>query len=202
MAMTYHKAYKVPLWIVVREMAPERLEVVNKWLAGAEALPVEWPGKTFPKALLEWRNKGYAHALPEFPFTLDTTLLLRAAAEHVKNVISPTSLLAGSVNMPTNRLDRRVLTEGDLSVIFNDLLSLEDPVALSQIFQVAERCHNENAKRTFAWVSHGPGVPKALLTRLADRVITIGDEQTNDLVVDCLEQEQLVEKLEDFFQQN
>lgn len=201
MAMAYHRVFKVPTWIVINDMTKARAKAVMAWLKEAEAYPVEWPAKTFPKALLEYRNKGYAHALPEYPFVLETTLLIRAAAEHLKNVIGPTSYLAGSVNMPTNRLNRRAENDTDLVTIFNDLLSLEDPIALSQIFQVQERCFREDTKRHFAWVSTGPGVPKNLLTRIADRVITIGDDPTNDLCVGEVEKDELTTKLEQFFAQ-
>lgn len=201
MAMAYHRVFKVPTWIIINDMTKARTKAVMAWLNDAEAYQVEWPGKTFPKALFEYRNKGYAHALPDYPFVLDTSLLVRAAAEHLKNAVGPTSYLAGSVNLPPNRLNRHTKNDADLVDIFNDLLSLEDPIALSQVFQVQELCYRDDAKRHRTWVSIGPGVPKNLLTRIADRVITIGDEAANDLSVGGLEKDELNQKLNDFFAQ-
>lgn len=203
MAMAYHRVFKVPVWIILTEMTKSKKKAVTEWLKEADALTVDWPALSFPQALLAYRNKGYAHALPEPPFVLETQLLLRAASEHLKAAVGPTSYLAGSVNLPPNRLNRSVQSEGDLVQIFNDLLSLEDPIALSQIFQVQERCYREDAKKHRAWVSSGladsRGVPKNLLTRIADRVITIGDEASNDLALGETDKAELTQKLEDFF---
>ena len=199
MAMSYHKVFKVPAWIVLDSMTRGRRKVIHKWMANAEARVQDWPGNTYAKALYEYRNKGYSHALPvEGPFVLETQLLMRSASEHIKVSLGPTSYLAGSVSHPADRINRNVKDSGDLTTIFNDLLSLEDPIALSQIFQVAENCFRDDVKVSRVWVTDGPA-PKNLLTRIADRVITIGDEPNNDIVVDGLNEEQVSEKLEEFF---
>jgi len=198
MAMAYHRVFKVPVWIVLEKMTKGRRATILEWMASAEARVQEWPAQSYPKALYEYRNKGYAHALPTGKFTLDTQLLVRSAAEHIKTVLGPTSYLGGSVSQPTNRLDRTVEKDDDLVTIFNDLLSLEDPISLSQIFQVAEKCHRDDIKISRVWVTNGP-VPKNLLTRIADRVITIGDEANNDVVVDGLKEDQVFERLDKVF---
>lgn len=199
MAMAYHRVFKVPAWVILDKMTKSRRAAVIEWMAGAEARVQDWPANTYPKALYEYRNKGYAHALPaKGPFVLETQLLIRSAAEHVKATLGPTSYLGGSVSQPTNRIDRKVEKDEDLVTIFNDLLSLEDPISLSQIFQIAEKCHRDDIKVSRVWVTNGP-VPKNLLTRIADRVITIGDEANNDVVVDGLKEDQVFEKLDEVF---
>lgn len=198
MAMAYHRVFKVPVWIILDKMTKGRRSTVLEWMASAEARVQEWPAQSYPAALYEYRKKGYAHAIPDGDFVLDTQLLIRSAAEHIKNVLGPTSYLGGSVSQPASRLDRSIKSNEDLVTIFNDLLSLEDPISLSQIFQVAEKCHRDDIKVSRVWVSNGP-VPKSLLTRIADRVITIGDEANNDVVIDGLKEDKVFEKLDEVF---
>jgi hypothetical protein len=200
MAMSYHKVFKVPTWVILNQMTKGRSKAVAEWFAEAGALNQPWPGNSFPDAVFAYRGKGYAHALPEKQrFILPVDLLLRAASEHVKTVLGPTSYLAGSVGLPPGQLNRVVEKPEDLVNIFNDLISLEDPIALSQVFQVAERCYREEAPKLYpCWVTAGPA-PKSLLTRISGRVITVGDEPSNDVVVGELAKDQLFETLEQFF---
>jgi hypothetical protein len=180
-------------------MTKGRAKAVLDFFEAGGARTQPWPANSYPKALYAYRGRGYAHVLPENGrYTLDTALLQRSASEHLKAEIGPTSYLAGSVSIPVGHLNRVVEQESDLVTIFNDLLSLEDPIALSQIFQVAERCHRNDKPQPRVWVTPGPA-PKGLLTRVSDRVITIGDEPNNDFPVGRLTKEQLNESLEQLF---
>jgi len=200
MSMVYHKLFKVPVWVVLNKMTSKRNDAVQDWFDEAEARHQAWPANSYPKTLYSYRNKGYAHALPKGKFTLDVALLQRSASEHVKMVLGPTSMLAGSVTLPHNRVNRSVTQDSDLVTIFNDILSLEDPIAMSQIFQVAELCHRDDVKQSKVWVTIGPA-PKGLLTRIADRVITVGDEPSNDICTGDLKKEDIPEALSNYFKE-
>jgi hypothetical protein len=200
MAQVYHKLFKVPVWVILNTMTGKKNDAVQDWFAAAEARIQPWPANSYPKTLFGFREKGYAHALPEGKFNLDVALLQRSASEHVKSILGPTSYLAGSVTLPHNRINRSVTGAADLVTIFNDLLSLEDPIALSQIFQVAELCHRDDVKQAKVWVTAGPA-PKGILTRIADRVITIGDEPSNDIVVKGLTKEEISDALSNYFKE-
>jgi hypothetical protein len=199
--MIYNRAFKVPTWVVLGSMSKNRAKAVSEFFNEAGARYQEWPANLYPEALLNYRNKGYADALPEYPFILETNLMLRSAGEHLKDCLSPKSQLGGSSGLPPHRVNRKADSRDDLVTIFNDLLSLEDPISLSQVFQIAELCHRDGAKQFKAFVSSGK-VPKNLLTKIADRVITVGDGAENDIVVDGLSNAEIADKLENFFTTN
>lgn len=203
MAITYHKAYKVPLWIVVSSDCSEEVKGwAADWCSDTGALRQDWPAATYVDTLYSFRSRGYQAAIPVGKsFILETGLLLRSADAHVKKTISELSKLGGSVSVPPHQLDRNVHSEADLATIFNDLLSLEDPIALSQIFQVGERCFNETTfgKQYRAFYSVGDA-PKGLLVRLADRIVTIGDISQSDISFGEMDtQESVYETLNNFF---
>lgn len=197
MAMTYNKTYRVPTWVVLNKTGAKKQKKALQVLTEAGAKVKEWPAATFGEFLLTFRNKGYASHLPkEFPYFLDPALMLRAAGEHVKNVLGPTSNLSGAFSSPANRLNRKIESEADYERLFNQILDLEDPISLSQMFQIAENCHSGYNEAT-VFVTVGP-VPKNLLTKVANKVITIGDDADNDIVTEeakLEELEQLATKL-------
>ena len=201
MSMVYTRPYKVANWIVVEGVkGKKRLEAVLEVLKKAGAKTVDWPGQTFKDHLLTFRKKGYAHHLPdEYPYNIDTSLLLRAAADHIKVAVSPTSYLGGAFSVPAHYINRKVTGEQDFENLFNEIIALEDDLGLSQIFRLGEDCNSGRSTDVRAFVSVGP-VPKKLLTRMAGRVITVGDETNNDIVVGGLKEEsQIQEAVNKFF---
>lgn len=203
MPMVYTHTYKVPTWIVLN-LQGEDNEKRRTWLlkalekAGARTQP--WPGHTFGQALLGFRRKGYAHQLPvAYPYNLDTSLLLRACSEHIKTVLSPTSYLGGAFKAPAHRIDRKVESDADFEVLFNSVLALEDDIGLSQIFQVAEECYAGKANDSRVWVTVGPA-PLSVLTRISNRVITIGDDPNNTICINEINtKKELEETLNNYF---
>jgi uncharacterized protein YerC len=189
----------VPNWIVVGDLVPDSLKAtISEWCAATGALKQDWPARSFKDTLYSFRNKGYSDQIKiNQPFVIDPSLLLRAAGEHLKVSVSENSKLGGSVSVPISQIDRKVNSESDLEVIFNDLLAVEDPISLSQIFQINERCHETSRfGKTYTAFYSLVGAPKALVSRVADRVVEIGsdiplsDDETEDTIF---------EKLENFF---
>jgi len=181
--MIYTHLYKVPTWIVINKLPKgKRKKVQDFFVERRNAKLKVWPTEGFGDYLLTFRKKGYQSHLPEqFPYIVDSSLLLRAAGEHVKNVISVTSHLGSSFSVPAHRLNRKVEKKEDLDELLNLVLGLEDEVGLSQMFQVAEDCFTGTEKDKKMFVTLGP-VPLKILTKIADKVITIGDEPNNTLV--------------------
>lgn len=198
MAMIYDGVFKVPVWITLDDMSKQKTRIVGKWLEGAGAMFMEWPGKTFPEFLMSYRNKGYEHALPNYPFVLDPNLLTRAVSDHIKQSIASTSYLGGSISIPVSRLDRKVTSNDDVTKLFNTVMDLEDPIAVSQMFRIRELCHNEHGRQYKAWYSNGPA-PKKLLNKVASSVISVGDGDECDLSLKDVTKDELESKLTDFF---
>lgn len=183
MPMVYDRAYKVPVWVLINTADEKKKEKLVQLLTKEGAKLKQWPAPTFAECILSYRKKGYYDHLPqEYPFFVDPSLLLRAAQEHLKAVISQTSYLGGAFKHPANRLDRKVESDASFERLFNSLLDLEEPIGLSQIFQVAEDCHSEGPRNFSVFVTT-ENAPKSLLTKIANKVITIGDGEENDIVI-------------------
>ena len=100
-------------------------------------------------------------------------------------------MLATALSLPPHRLERKILDDSDYERVFNDLLMLETDTGLSQVFQLGEVKVN-------AFVTEGPA-PKNLLTRMARRVINVGDDPQNELCLGKVKLDSIPEAIENFF---
>lgn len=197
MAMFYYKTYKVPMWVVLQPT--QKKTTLLKWFKQAEAHLQPWPSSSFGETLLSYRNKGWRPHLPkEFPFVLNPQLLAVAATEHVKKTLGITSQIA--FQAPPHHTNRKMESEADFERVFDELLTAQAPINLSQMFQVGEKCHQEGRRNYKVFVSEAP-VNKNVLTNIADRVITIGESDDCDINVAKVNAREAPKFLERSFQE-
>jgi hypothetical protein len=203
MPMIYYKTFIVPMWVVVSDNTKYR--TIMRYFDQKHARLQEWPSLGFKETLLSFGKKGWSHVIPEHSgdeprpsFIVNPQLLMMAITEHIQKRFGPNTIVHFSY--PTHRLNRQIESDADYDRIFNEILSLQSPTALSQMFQVAERCHQENAPRDLLWVTPAPCETK-LLTRIANHVITIGEGQDYTINVTNIAARQISEHLETFFKQ-
>jgi hypothetical protein len=197
MGIFYNQVYKVPNWVVVQDMDGNKADFVIEWLTAHGALNVQWPSQTFKATIDSFRKRGWEQHFKDSIPVIPPQLLVTAVMEHIK-MFGPNSG-AGFSGIMAHRIDRSVRVEADYSRIFDDFLNQQTNVALSQAFQIGDRCHSEYRKCVL-WVTKEP-VYKKLLTALSDKVITIGESEFYDVNLKNAEGKKKVFKiLEESFQ--
>ena len=186
------------MWVVLRPT--QKQTTILKWFEQAEAHFQNWPSSTFKETLMAHRNKGWHKFLPDNgePYFLNPQLLAVAAAEHIKTSLSPRSQIA--FRAPPHHVNRHVTSEADYERIFDEVLENQDTIGLSQIFQIGELCHNERKKNYKVFLTEEP-CNKKVLTAIADRVITIGEDDSCDINVASVNARETPKFLERSFQE-
>lgn len=197
MPSIYNQVYQAPLWVSIN-LAGERgqnptLDAMVNYLVvnGATAQP--WPSATFKDTIKKLTTRGWAHAVKPFPYVLDQNFVMVAAAEHLKETCGPNKSLNLGTNKPWHHLvDRRVESPEDYARVFDHILSLQDAITLSHVFDLGDRCHNNNVKSYVLFTVGNP--PINLLRTIAQTVIVVGE--TGDVPVSGLSPIDAVSKLD------
>lgn len=194
MSTIYNHAYKVPVWVIVN-LKPDQKnhrEAIQEYLLGNGAILVGWPSDTFGATVKKMANRGWAHAIKEPPYTLDSTFATVAMAEHVNTFFGPNKFLNLKRDKPWyHTVNRDIKTEDDYRVLFNDIIYLQDSITLSHLFDIGEKCHN-GTRRTKVFFSFGD-IHTMLLQPVSDSVIvvsatgTISSAGTPEETVDLLD---------------
>lgn len=173
MSVIYNKAYKVPSWVLVTS-GDEGASAALDFLHQNGALQVQWPGATFKDTVTELGKRGYAHEVSkDMPYQMSVRFLEVAVAKHIKESLGSNKMLSGAPSQPMHVVNRSVQTDADFERIFNEVIQLEDSIALSHLFDVGSRCFGESTKyKVFYTVGD---VPRNVLQRISDSVIVVGD---------------------------
>lgn len=186
----YHKVERVPMWFVVGDTKHQ--EKVVKWLEEAEALHREWPSIYFKPACMALKGR-YKSMFAAEPVVFTKDFIVRAATDAVRMISSRSTL---NLNLPITRISKIVKDDSDYTRIFDEILKLLQPIALSQMFQIGE--HTIGARRgenRMAFYTVG-NCNKELLTWMADRVITIGDGESYTIDLSDVKANQVKKTLE------
>jgi len=190
MPMTYYKTFRVPYWVIVYDNS--KIRTIFSWFEKKDARIQEWPTRGFKDAVLSFKKQGWHHIFPKNPedsFVLHPQLTMMAVEKHLKNIFGPTAVI--QFTYPVHRIERTIASDSDYTRIFNEVLALQSPIALSQIFQIAERCHNDRpSSREILWITPAPCVEN-VLTVLSERVIRVGEGEGYDLDVSNIAAKQI-----------
>jgi len=190
MAMSYYKTFRVPFWVILDKTG--KSESILEWFKNAEAKNQEWPAIGFDKTLEEQKKKGWAHVFEEKNVIIPPQLLAKSVGEHVNEVMSPFARFDYNA---LHRIDRSYEKTSDCTRMFNDIIAVQDSLILSQAFKVAETCFDESkAVRPMLWITEGP-CERSVISKIADRVITIGNGAGFDLNIKQVKEDKMDEFL-------
>jgi hypothetical protein len=190
--------FSVPLWVIMQPNGKEK--TIEKWFDQSGAKIQPWPAATFKDTVMKYANKGWKHIFPKNPgeqYVLPSQFVMMAIADHVRETLGPTSIV--SFNFPVHRLDRRIRTDVDFVRIFDEVFETQSDIVIAQAFQIAEYCYREGAQNTHVWFTQAP-CQKNILTRISERVITIGEDEKSDINVKEVKAAKIPDFLEEQFE--
>lgn len=199
MSTIYNQTYHVPAWVILNldpknEEQRAKLKALREYLSENGAFEQKWPSNSFGSTVKSLVGRGWAHAVSNKPFTVDAHFISVAAAEHVKEFFGPNKVLnLASSQKPWHHIvSRKVEFPEDYTRIFDALLMLQDPMTLSHLFDIGNKCHTDN-RRTYVFFTEGaPAI--TLLRSVARSVIVVGEE--GDVPVKDLTPEAAVDALD------
>lgn len=177
MSTIYNRAYRVPVWVVLAPETPNAKEL-GEYLAANGAEEIAWPSASFFDTVKGMTSKGWGHiAEQKYPYHLDSGFLPIAAIYHIKKLFGESKMFSGAPMKPWSQaVSRRMASDKDYVRVFDEILSVEDPIALSHMFSIGDRCHTDS-KRTHVFFTYGTPL-KNVLQRVADAVIVVGEGGT------------------------
>jgi len=195
MSLIYNKLYKVPNWIVISIEDKKKAQDLLKKIQEEGALVVNWISEDFPITINEMSRKGWYHEVNKsMPFIMNTDFLMVAVTHHLKSYGS-NKTLSGTPEKPVYSINRKITNGDDYVRIFNSVLENEPGITLSHLFNIGELCHSDNSK-VQSFVSIG-AIPKNILQKISDRVITIEVDPDNDswVVTGCDSDDNIAEMI-------
>ena len=181
MTVVYTNVFKVPVWVMVN-IDRENDSLVLDAFKECNARHIEWKASTFPITINKLSSKGWKHITEQpYPFMIDHNFIPIAINAHLQSSYGRSKSLSGTPTSPVKNLNRRINSGDDYVRLFNDVMNNEPDISLSKLFDIAENCFYNNTKFK-VFITEG-NVPKKLLQRIADCVITIGGEGS-DIVFD------------------
>lgn len=193
--MFYYKTYFVPYWVIVDDVKKQQ-EIVD-WFKKADAKLQPWPSTGFKESVEGFKNKGWRYVWEEskskgFEAILPPQLVALAISHHVKTNFSPFTELDMSM---VHRLDRKIRNDSDYDRIINEVIKYQDSIRLSQLFRVAEICHDENkSNRPQVWISVLP-CDRDTIVKITSNLITIGNNSSDTINVRSVKSEDIPEFL-------
>jgi hypothetical protein len=188
MAFYYDRTFKVPMWALLG--SSQKNNDVIGWLKENGAVHVPWPNG-FQKTVMAFKYKGWRHEIKDtLPYVLNPQLLALAVIEHL-NALNPYARVDATI--PLHRLDRNIRSDDDYDRIFNDVLSIQSSLNISQIFKVGELCHSGDKKHKI-FVSELP-VNMNSVIKVSDNIIKIGEGKEYDF---NLNEKDVKKKLEEY----
>ena len=190
MAMSYYKTFRVPFWVILDKT--KKSEKVMDWFRGSEAKVQKWPAVNFKETLSAFKNKGWAHVFKEKNIVIPPQLLAMAIGDHVKEYMTP---FAQFDFLSLHRLNRELKKDSDYERIFNEVIGVQEPIVLSQTFQVAETCFNESSpSRPLLWITEDK-CERSVISKIADNIVTIGEGAGFDLNIKSVKEDKIEEFL-------
>lgn len=203
----YYKTFTVPKWVLIESSTKAKNSAILEWFKDKDAKEQPWPGLTFHETLLKYKNQGWQHVFTPptgYPVVIPFQLLAMAVIEHTKKelgVVSPALDFSTTFHRLTTA-ERTIIKEKDDSYrLYNQVMAMQDQIVLSQVFRVLEQCHDERSpKRYLLWVTVAP-YDRSIMTRIADKVIAIGDGEGYDVDVSKDSSKNVHKTLEQYFSQ-
>jgi len=175
MSTIYNQTYKVPVWVVVTDDKTANGGAAVAYLTDNGAFKREWPSLSFIDTVKNLGKRGWAHLVNQpYPYMLDASFLPVAISTHLKEVFGQTKMVSGAPARPWNHaVNRKVESDLDWQRIFDQIMSLEDSMSLSHLFDVGNKCFGQSTKYK-VFFSNGE-VPISVLQRISDNVIVVGE---------------------------
>lgn len=160
----YDQAFFVKKWIICTGLNDKQKEVLSK-IIPKKVVINKWLAAEYKDELLSYAKEGYAEQVHQkMPFFLDMVLALRAAISLTRKANGNAQL---SPKVPYQHLlDRRMTCEADYERLFNEILSANDDITLSQIFGLAENTAD-------IWLTFD-GCER-VIRKVARQVVTVGN---------------------------
>ena len=170
MSFVYGKPYKVPVWISIDGKLGQKGQQIIDLLKPYEPYIVAWPADTFHLTIKALASQGWHHETRrQRPFAANKDFIMVAVTKHLKG-----KHLSGSPTQAYHTLNRNIEVDGDYNRLFNQILDIEPSISLCQVFDIGALCHNDGKQKKVFLTFGAP--PTNILQRLADRVITVGEE--------------------------
>lgn len=193
MADIYTKPYFIPNYALIDLKGP-KLAKVKAFLDQGEAKEQLWPSQGYYDYLQTFKHKGWAHALkPDLP--VNTQLIQQSALEYVRSFFHPSAIIR--VTHSAENWNRVMNTPEEAATFFDALLEFQEPIVLSQMFDVIKYCHSSN-KNHKLFYTVAPA-HKKVLQKLSKNVITIGEGTEHDLDLTDVKPKELNDELAEFF---
>ena len=174
MPTIYNQTYKVPVWVVLNVPEPSLLENLKQYLVENGAVEQGWPSDSFITTVKSLASKGWDHVVKKPPYTMDSTFATIALAEHTRRFFGPNKTLNLNADRPWYQtIDRNIRSDDDYRNLFNDIIYIQDPITLSHLFDIGNKCYNNNIKtKVFFTVGN---VHRNLLQPITNNVIVVSD---------------------------
>lgn len=195
MSQIYNRTFKVPLWVIASGKSP-KLDKAMEWMATRNALVVDWPSNSFADRIESMKRKGWMHELKGvYPFFLHYQLLGAAVTDHVKGM---SEKAYPNFDYPLHKYDRKIDSPADYARLFDDFLMSQPALYLSNLFQIADKCHRDDGVAYRCFVTREP-CNRDLISKVAERVVTMGTTTGCDIGLKNIDEDKLEEYLEKRF---
>lgn len=193
MPMSYYKVFRVPCWVVLDQTTKSK--AVLEYFRERGGRVQEWPGLKFQKYVEALKNKGFSYVWESKPLSLPEILVNRALNDLVLEEVNPYANHSFDRRL-IHRINRMVKSDSDFVRIFDELVNQQEAIVLSQLFQVAEICHDDaKTNKPQLWVTEKPCNTSAI-NKIADKILTIGDTASHDINIKNVKKDKLEEYLD------
>ena len=171
MSAYYDRPFPVDKWIIATGLTDKQKEIFTKTMPKKGVTFMPWPSLFYKDEILSYTHLGYAEYIKPYPFFLDINSLAIRAAQSLLRKYNQNSQLSG---MPLyhRQVNNKIENDEDYTRVMNEILTLNDEITLSQIFNLAE-----NKDHTFvSYDAHKPTIQK-----IATKIITIGNGNSFDI---------------------
>ncbi len=167
----YNNAFRVPIWVIVKQ-GPHQAAIIEAFQQAGSYLQ-DWPSFTFINTIKKMANAGWKHVVGQKkPYTVSIPFCCAASAAHIKACLGINRLLSGHPIRPySTGLNRKITTDEDYASLFDQMLSLEDDLTLSQLFGVGERCHYPETK-VYVYCTPEPA-NESIIKRISEQVVVV-----------------------------
>jgi len=174
MSVTYTQVFKVPVWVILNNGRLTNTEMRDFFIE-ADAKEVAWGAETFPLTVDAMSRKGWHHIVNQkMPYVTDLNFLQVAINSHIQYTYGTTKYLSGAQILTIKNLNKKIETGDDYVRLYNDVMAIEPDINMSKLFDIAENCKYN--KKTYKVFFSCGNIPKNILQKVSNSVITIGGE--------------------------
>jgi hypothetical protein len=169
--MYYDRPYRIQKWIVGCNLNEKQEELLKKSMPKVNSKLRLWPAAEMKSELDTLAKEGYRDQVNQpMPHFLDLTLALRAVINITRRQFQNAQI---SPRPPYHRhCNNRIERDEDYARLCNEILRQNDDTTLSQVFDTG-MAQNDT------WVSLNADLQ--VVTKLAVKVLTIGNDDTCDI---------------------